>query len=429
MKYTGITGNPLLHCEENYFVSYINPNYMNLPGSYLFSEIAKRVRAHAETRPDKRLIRLGIRDVTSPLPPSVITALHKAVEEQATPNGFHGYGPEQGYAFLREAIVEDAYKGLGISPDEIFVSDGAKCDIGNFQDLFSGDSKVAITDPVYPVYADSNVMAGRAGPLSKDGRFAGLIYLPCTAGNGFVPDLPEERPDIIYLCYPNNPTGSVLTRDQLSRWVGYAREFESVILFDAAYEAYVSEDDVPRSIYEIDGARDVAVEFRSYSKSAGFTGLRCGFAVVPERVRGKVAGDGNRSVPLHGLWMRRQTTKYNGCPYIVQRAAEAAHSPRGKQETAAVISGYMRNAGLIRRGFEALGLTVSGGVNAPYVWVRLPHGMDSWSFFDALLEGAGIVGTPGAGFGPSGQGYFRLTGFGNPGDTVEAMERLERFQF
>ena len=410
----------------------INANYLNLPGSYLFSEIAKRVRAHTEANPGKRLIRLGIGDVTSPLPPAVIAALHKAVDEQATAGGFRGYGPEQGYAFLREAIIEDAYKGLGISPDEIFISDGAKCDIGNFQELFDESCRIAITDPVYPVYADSNVMAGRAGALDDKGRFAGLIYLPCTAENNFVPDLPGERPDIIYLCYPNNPTGSVLTRDQLARWVGFARENESVIFYDAAYEAFISEDDVPHSIYEIEGAKDVAVEFRSYSKAAGFTGLRCGFAVVPEGVRAAV-GQSGKSVPLHGLWMRRQTTKYNGCPYIVQRAAEATHSPEGKRECAAVIRGYMNNAGLIRRGFESLGLTVCGGVNAPYVWLCLPERdgkrMDSWAFFDALLDRAGIVGTPGAGFGPSGQGYFRLTGFGNAEDTLEAMERLKKFDF
>lgn len=409
----------------------VNAHYLNLPGSYLFAEIARRVREYSSANPGRQLIRLGIGDVTSPLPPSVVHALHKAVDEQAAAGGFRGYGPEQGYDFLREAIVADAYKGLGINPDEIFISDGAKCDIGNFQELFAEDCAVAITDPVYPVYADSNVMAGRTGPVGEDGRFAGLVYLPCTAENGFVPDLPKTRPDIIYLCYPNNPTGSVLTKDQLSRWVGYARMNECVIFFDAAYEAFISEPGIPRSIYEIDGAREVAVEFRSYSKTAGFTGLRCGFAVVPKALRGTAPGrDGlAQQVSLHDLWMRRQTTKYNGCPYIVQRAAEAVHSPEGKAETGKVIAGYMANAGLIREGFLSLGLTVSGGVNAPYVWVRLPDGMSSWKFFDALLEGAGIVGTPGAGFGPSGEGYFRLTGFGNAADTREAMERLRGFQF
>lgn len=402
----------------------INPHYRNLTGSYLFAEIARRVSAHAASHPEKRLIRLGIGDVTQPLQPTVMAALRRAVEEQATPEGFRGYGPEQGYAFLREAIVKDAYKGLGIEADEIFVSDGAKCDIGNFQELFARTCKVAVTDPVYPVYADSNVMAGRAGPL-RDGRFSGLIHLPCTARNGFVPELPSTRPDLIYLCSPNNPTGSVLSKAHLASWVAYAREQESVILFDAAYEAFISDPAIPRSIYEIEGAREVAAEFRSYSKSAGFTGLRCGFAVVPKTVRGRLRdGPGAGLVPLHELWLRRQTTKYNGCPYIVQRAAEAAHTPQGKAEAAAVVSGYMANAGRIRDGFSALGLTVSGGVHAPYVWVRLPQGMDSWSFFDLLLQGPGIVGTPGAGFGPNGEGYFRLTGFGNAADTLESMECL-----
>lgn len=408
----------------------LNANYMNLAGSYLFAEIARRVREYAEQNPDQRLIRLGIGDVTSPLAPAVVKALHAAVDEQATSEGFRGYGPEQGYAFLRDAIIADAYQGLGISADEVFISDGAKCDIGNFQELFDANCKVAITDPVYPVYADSNVMAGRAGALGDNGRFAGLIYLPCTAENEFVPELPETRPDIIYLCYPNNPTGSVLTKQQLARWVGYAREQESVIFFDAAYESFITQPDIPRSIYEIDGAKDVAVEFRSYSKTAGFTGLRCGFAVVPKGLRGTVmTGSGvSKQVALHDMWMRRQTTKYNGCPYIVQRAAEAVHSPEGKKEAAAFIAAYLKNAGLIREGFQTLGLTVCGGVNAPYVWLSLPKKYDSWSFFDALLKGAGIVGTPGAGFGPSGEGYFRLTGFGNAADTVEAMERLKRFQ-
>ncbi|MDR0338976.1 MAG: LL-diaminopimelate aminotransferase [Desulfovibrio sp.] len=411
-------------------MSLINANYLNLPGSYLFSEIARRVREFSAANPERKLIRLGIGDVTSPLPPSVIKALHKAVDEQALNEGFRGYGPEQGYDFLRAAIVRDAYQGLDIEADEVFVSDGAKCDIGNFQELFAGSCKVAITDPVYPVYADSNVMAGRAGPMGDDGRFTGLIYLPCTADNNFVPDLPGERPDMIYLCYPNNPTGSVLNKEQLKRWVDYAGENDSVLFFDAAYESFIAEDGIPRSVYEIDGAKEVAVEFRSYSKSAGFTGLRCGFAVVPKSVRGKAPrkGGGMNAVPLHQLWMRRQTTKYNGCPYIVQRAAEAVHSPEGGAECAATIAGYMRNAGRIRQGFVDLGLTVSGGINAPYVWVRLPEGMDSWGFFDSLLRGAGIVGTPGAGFGPSGEGYFRLTGFGNAADTAEAMERLKTFQ-
>ncbi|MDR1946291.1 MAG: LL-diaminopimelate aminotransferase [Desulfovibrio sp.] len=408
-------------------MSVINADYLNLPGSYLFSEIARRVSAHAASNPARKLIRLGIGDVTSPLPPSVIRALHKAVDEQADAAGFRGYGPEQGYAFLREAVVADAFKGHGIEADEIFVSDGAKCDIGNLQELFSSDSRVAITDPVYPVYADSNVMAGRGGAPDADGRFAGIIYMPCTADKDFIPELPRERPDIIYLCYPNNPTGGVLRRNELKKWVDYAREQESVIFFDAAYEAFIADADVPHSIYEIEGAREVAVEFRSYSKMAGFTGLRCGYAVVPRTLLCRNARGAMQKTALHGLWMRRQTTKYNGCPYIVQRAAEAAHSPEGKGECAALVAAYMRNAGLIREGFVRKGLTVSGGVNAPYVWLRLPEDADSWDFFDRLLREAGIVGTPGAGFGPSGKGCFRLTGFGNAADTEEAMERLAAF--
>lgn len=403
----------------------VNPYYGNLVGSYLFSEIAKRVNAYSKANPDKKLIRLGIGDVTSPLAPSVIKALHKAVDEQATAEGFKGYGPEQGYDFLRETIVEDSFKGLGIEADEIFVSDGAKCDIGNFQELFDISCKVAITDPVYPVYADSNVMAGRAG-AQKDGKFEGMIYMPCNAENNFVPALPTERPDLIYLCYPNNPTGTVLTTEQLKVWVDYARKNDSIILFDSAYEAFISTPNVPHSIYEVPGARDVAVEFRSYSKLAGFTGLRCGYVVLPKSVTVK-SKDGSRVV-LRDLWLRRQTTKYNGTPYIVQRAAQAVHSPEGKAETRAIIAQYMRNAGMIREAFAKMGLNVYGGTDAPYVWVHLPNGMDSWKFFDALLEGANVVGTPGAGFGPSGQGYFRLTGFGNPEMTKEAVERLEKFK-
>ncbi|MCD7896833.1 MAG: LL-diaminopimelate aminotransferase [Planctomycetaceae bacterium] len=404
----------------------VNPYYSNLPGNYLFAEIARRVKEYCASHPDNKLIRLGIGDVTQPLVPAVIAALEKAVREQADAATFMGYGPEQGYAFLRETVAFACYDGLGIDADDIFISDGAKCDIGNFQELFAGDATVAITDPVYPVYADSNVMAGRAGPLGENGRFKGMVYLPCTAANGFVPELPKDRVDIIYLCYPNNPTGTVLTKAQLAVWVDYARENDSVIFFDAAYEAFIRSDDVPHSIYEIEGARDVAVEFRSYSKSAGFTGLRCGFAVVPPGVSG--VGPDRKRVALRDMWNRRQTTKYNGCPYIVQRAAEAVHTPEGRKQCRAVIDLYMKNAAKIRDAFLGLGLTVAGGVDAPYVWVTLPAGMDSWSFFDALLNRAEIVGTPGAGFGPSGEGYFRLTGFGNPAQTVEAVERLKTFR-
>ncbi|GHV54727.1 LL-diaminopimelate aminotransferase [Deltaproteobacteria bacterium] len=400
----------------------VNANYLSLASSYLFSEIAKRVAAFSAARKDQRIIRLGIGDVTQPLMPSVIAALRRAVEEQASGETFRGYGPEQGYDFLREAIVRDAFANLGIGPDEIFVSDGAKCDVGNFPELFDVSCKIAITDPVYPAYADASVMGGHGGAQDASGHFANLIYLPCTAKNGYVPDLPKENPDIIYLCYPNNPTGTVLRKEQLAVWVDYARKIDAVIFFDAAYEAYIREPGIPHSIFEIDGARDVAVEFRSYSKTAGFTGLRCGYVVVPKTVTAK-APDGSR-IPLNNLWNRRQTTKYNACPYIVQRAAEATHSSAGKTETRAIIDAYLANAVKIKDAFDKLGLEVFGGVNAPYVWVKLPDGLDSWKFFTLLLEQTGIVGTPGAGFGPAGKDCFRLTGFGNAADTVEAVARL-----
>ena len=395
-------------------MAHINQHYLNLPGNYLFSEIARRVSAHMADNPSQRIIRLGIGDVTRPLPEAVVAALRTAVEEQASGQNFKGYGPEQGYPFLREVIAHEEYAGMGISADEIFISDGAKADLGNFPELFAPDSVAAITDPVYPVYADVTVMAGRR-----------LIQLPCTAGNAFEPELPAQRPDMIYLCYPNNPTGTVLGKAQLQQWVDYARERECVIFFDAAYEAFIREPGIPHSIYELEGARDVAVEFRSYSKTAGFTGLRCGYTVVPKTVRG-LTPDGAR-LPLHGLWLRRQTTKYNGCPYIVQRAAAATHTPEGKAQLRSIIDGYLENSRNIKTTFESLGLHVAGGVNAPYVWVRLPDGLDSWDFFNALLSRAGIVGTPGAGFGPSGQGYFRLTGFGDPADIAEAADRLSHF--
>lgn len=403
----------------------VNANYLNLRSSYLFSEIAARVAAHAAKNPDQKIIRLGIGDVTQPLVPSVIKALQSAVVEQASGASFKGYGPEQGYDFLREAIVRDCYAGLGIAADEIFVSDGAKCDVGNFQELFSANCKVAITDPVYPVYADANVMGGRGGAPDDSGKFAGMVYLPCTAENSFVPDLPKENVDLIYLCYPNNPTGTVLTKDQLKVWIDYARKNDAVIFFDSAYEAFIREPGIPHSIYEVEGAHEVAIEFRSYSKTAGFTGLRCGYVVVPKAVTGK-GPDGAR-IALNGLWNRRQTTKYNGCPYIVQRAAEAVHTAEGKKEVTAVIGGYLANAKKIKNTFEKMGLTVVGGDNAPYVWAKVP--MNSWDFFSLLLEKVGVVGTPGAGFGPSGLNYFRLTGFGSPENTKEAIERLQSLSF
>ncbi len=402
-----------------------NHFYQNLAGSYLFSEIAKRVNKYSAENPDKKIIRLGIGDVTKPLPPSVIAALHKAVDEQATAEGFRGYGPEQGYDFLRETIVNDCFAQFGFEKDEIFVSDGAKSDIGNFQELFDISCKVAITDPVYPVYADSNAMAGRA-EAQKDGRFQGIIYLSCTSENNFVPELPKERPDIIYLCYPNNPTGTVLTKEQLKIWVDYARANESIILFDSAYEAFIRTPGIPHSIYEIEGAKECAVEFRSYSKIAGFTGLRCGYVVIPRNLSLKTKNGG--SAALRDLWLRRQTTKYNGTPYVVQRAAQAVHGEQGKKEVKELIDAYLLNAKHIREGFANMGLTVYGGVDAPYVWLKLPIN-DSWKFFDELLNQVNIVGTPGQGFGLCGEGYFRLTAFGSYENTLEAVERLKKFKF
>lgn len=403
----------------------INEDYLKLPGSYLFADIAHKVEAFKRRHPETELIRLGIGDVTRPLPPSVIAALHKAVDEQATPEGFRGYGPEQGYAFLREAIAagDFAPRGVEIDPADIFISDGAKGDLGNFQELFGRESVIAVTDPVYPVYVDSNVMAGRAGTLDdKAGSWSGIVYLPCTAENGFIPSLPARRPDVIYLCLPNNPTGTALSRADLQRWVDYARANECLILFDAAYEAYIREEGIPHSIYELEGAKEVAVEFRSFSKPAGFTGLRCGYVVVPETVRARAA-DG-KMVALKPLWNRRQTTKYNGCPYIVQRAAEAVYTPQGRREVRENVDYYMENAATIRSGLQAAGLEVYGGVNAPYIWLKTPGGMDSWAFFEVLLHGLGIVGTPGVGFGPSGEGYFRLTAFGSHENTAKAMRRI-----
>lgn len=401
----------------------INPNLLKLQSNYLFADIARKVAAYKESHKDKRVISLGIGDVTRPLAPAVISALHGAVDEMGRAETFHGYGPEQGYAFLRDAIVANDYapRGVRIDADEIFISDGAKCDVGNFQELFSADSIVAVTDPVYPVYVDSNAMAGRAGDPGPDG-WSRLVYLPCTRENDFVPDFPKTRPDLIYLCYPNNPTGTVLSRAALQGWVDYARREGCVILYDSAYEAFITEADVPHSIYEIDGAREVAVEFRSYSKTAGFTGLRCAYVVVPKELR--ISDGKGGKVDLHHFWNRRQCTKYNGCPYIVQRAAAAIYSDEGKQQVRAVIQAYLDNARLISDAVRGMGLDVFGGINAPYIWVSVPDGMTSWGFFDRLLNDAALVCTPGAGFGRSGEGYVRLTAFGSPEDTLEAIERL-----
>lgn len=403
----------------------LNENYLKLPGSYLFSDIAKKVEALKASRPDAKIIRLGIGDVTRPLPKACVDALRKAAEETGTAEGFRGYGPEQGYAFLRETVVEHDFRarGIDVSADEIFISDGAKSDTGNIGDILGPDNRVAVTDPVYPVYVDTNVMAGRAGTLGADGRWDRLVYLPCVEENGFVPALPSVPADVIYLCYPNNPTGTTLTREQLKVWVDYARENKALILFDAAYEAFITESDVPHSIYEIEGARECAVEFRSFSKTAGFTGTRCAYTVVPECLKVKV---GDEDVALRRLWNRRQTTKFNGVPYIVQRAAEAVYSPEGQKEIAENIARYLGNAKTIREALLGIGLKVWGGVNSPYVWVKTPDGMTSWQFFDHLLYDLNVVGTPGSGFGPSGEGYFRLTGFGSAEQTREACERLKK---
>ncbi|SDZ79527.1 LL-diaminopimelate aminotransferase [Selenomonas ruminantium] len=403
----------------------INDNYLKLPGSYLFAEIARRVAAFKEAHPEADIIRLGIGDVTQPLPPACIEAMHKAVDELASADTFRGYGPEQGYSFLTDAIIEHNYKarGIEIASDEIFISDGSKSDCGNIQEIFGTDNKVAITDPVYPVYLDTNVMAGRTGTLQEDGHFEGVTYLPCDASNNFAPELPAERVDMIYLCCPNNPTGTTLSRAELKKWVDYARENQSVILFDAAYAAYITEDDVPRSIYEIEGAKDVAIEFRSFSKTAGFTGTRCGYTIIPKTVKGRAA-DGSL-VEFNKLWNRRHTTKFNGTAYIVQRGAAAIYTEEGQKQVKETIAYYMENARIIREGLQAAGIEAYGGINAPYIWLKTPDNMPSWDFFDKLLTEVNIVGTPGAGFGPCGEGYFRLTAFGDRENTLRAVERIK----
>ena len=403
----------------------INDNYLKLPGSYLFAEIGRRVTAFKAAHPEADIIRLGIGDVTQPLPAACIEAMHKAVDELANADTFRGYGPEQGYSFLTDAIIAHNYtqRGIHIDSDEIFVSDGSKSDCGNIQEIFGLDNKVAITDPVYPVYLDTNVMAGRTGTLQADGHFEGVTYLPCDASNDFAPALPAEHVDMIYLCCPNNPTGTTLSRTELAKWVNYARENQSVILFDAAYAAYITEEDVPRSIYEIEGAKDVAIEFRSFSKTAGFTGTRCGYTIIPKTVKGRAA-DGSL-VEFNKLWNRRHTTKFNGTAYIVQRGAAAIYTPEGQQQVKELVGYYMENARIIREGLEAAGIKAYGGVNAPYIWLKTPNDMPSWDFFDKLLTEVNIVGTPGAGFGPCGEGYFRLTAFGNRENTLRAVDRIK----
>lgn len=404
----------------------VNDNFLKLPASYLFSEIARKVEQFKKENPEAPVIRMGIGDVTRPICQAAISGLRRGVDDEAKEQTFRGYGPEQGYPFLREKIAQIDYRARGIEIDiyEIFISDGAKSDTGNIGDIFSRDCKVAVTDPVYPVYIDTNVMAGRAGEPLATGGWSNIEYMPCTAENGFIPSLPKENPDLIYLCYPNNPTGTTLTKDQLTEWVKYAREHNALILFDSAYEAYITEDNVPHSIYEIDGAKECAIEFRSFSKTAGFTGLRLGYTVVPKTLKG-ISSDGT-SVELNKLWLRRQTTKFNGASYIVQRGAEALYTEEGRRQIDKTVAYYMRNASLLREGLTSIGLEVFGGINAPYIWIKTPGGLTSWEFFDKLLKECNIVGTPGVGFGPSGEGYFRLTAFGRFEDTLEAVDRLRR---
>ena len=405
-------------------MSRANENYLKLPGSYLFSTIGKKVNAHAAANPEEKIIRLGIGDVTQPLPPVVVEALHAAVDEMGRAETFHGYAPDQGYEFLRKAIAEHdfAARGCRIGADEIFVSDGAKSDSANIQEIFDANSRIAVCDPVYPVYVDSNVMAGRTGTYDeKTETWSDVIYMPCTAYNGFVPELPKERPDLIYLCFPNNPTGCTVTKAQLQEWVDYANREGAVIIYDAAYEAYIAQEDVPHSIYECEGAGTCAIELRSFSKNAGFTGLRLAYTVVPKVLK---AGD----VALHALWARRHGTKYNGAPYIVQRAGEAVYTPEGQAQIREMVGKYMKNAHYILNGLKEAGYQVYGGVNSPYVWMKTPGGMTSWEFFDHLLETVHVVGTPGSGFGPSGEGYFRLTAFGTYENTVEAVDRIRKMR-
>lgn len=403
----------------------MNENYLKLPGSYLFSEIARRVNQFKSENPDADIIRLGIGDVTRPLPPAVIEAMKKAVDEMGKAETFRGYGPEQGYDFLIEKIIENDYKPLGVdlALDEVYVSDGAKSDTANFQELFGTTNIMAVTDPVYPVYVDSNVMAGRTGMFDTEkGQYGDIVYLPCTEENGIKPALPTSRVDMIYLCFPNNPTGMTLTKKELKKWVDYARENKSVILFDSAYEAYIREEGVPHSIYEVEGAREVAVEFRSFSKTAGFTGTRCAYTVVPKEVM--VYDVNGEAHSLNKLWLRRQTTKFNGVSYPIQAGAAALYTEEGKKQVKETIDYYMENARIIREGLVKAGYTIFGGINAPYIWMKTPDNMGSWEFFDKLMKEANVVGTPGAGFGANGEGYFRLTAFGTRENTEEAIERI-----
>lgn len=405
----------------------VNEHFLKLPGSYLFSDIAKKVNSFKVLHPKEDIIRLGIGDVTQPLVPACIEAMHKAVEEMANGSTFRGYGPEQGYDFLIEAIIKNDYasRGIQFTNSEIFVSDGAKSDCGNIGDILRHDNSVGVTDPIYPVYIDSNAMCGRAGVLEADGKWSNVVYIPCTSENNFIPQIPDKRIDILYLCYPNNPTGTTLSKAELKKWVDYALANDTLILFDAAYEAYIQDPEIPHSIYEIKGAKKCAIEFRSFSKTAGFTGIRCGYTVVPKELTGATL-DGQR-ISLNQLWNRRQSTKFNGTSYITQRAAEAVYSPEGKEQIRKTINYYMDNAKTMKAGLESVGLKVFGGENAPYLWVKTPNGASSWKFFEQMLYDAHVVGTPGVGFGPSGEGYIRLTAFGDHDDCIEAMRRIKNW--
>lgn len=409
-------------------MSLINENFLKLQDSYLFSTIAKKVKEYSTVNPDKKIIKLGIGDITRPLSPTIIKAMHDAVDEMADANTFKGYGPEQGYDFLKKAIIKDyAEKNINIDNDEIFISDGAKCDTGNIVDLFATNNKVAIPDPVYPVYLDTNVMSGRSGNYNESlNKYENVTYIQVDINNNFIPNLPKEKIDIIYLCYPNNPTGTTLNKKELKKWVDYAIKNHSIILFDAAYEAYITEDNMPHSIYEIDGAKDVAIEFKSFSKTAGFTGLRCAYTIIPKNVHGYTTN--NEEVSLNKLWNRRTCTKFNGASYISQKAAEATFTKQGKKEIQENINYYLTNAKIIKEGLESIGYKVFGGTNSPYIWFKIDEGLTSWEFFDKLLNEVNIIGTPGSGFGPSGEGYFRLTGFGSKEDTIEAINRLKEWK-
>ncbi|MDP2337127.1 MAG: LL-diaminopimelate aminotransferase [Bacteroidota bacterium] len=406
----------------------INENYLKLQAGYLFPEIGRRVREFVEANPDKKVIRMGIGDVTQPLVPEIIKAFHEGVEDMAKTETFKGYGPEQGYDFLREAIALNDYqnRGVDISADDIFVSDGSKCDTGNIQEIFGASNKIAICDPVYPVYADTTVMSGKTGVCQSNGYFDGIIYLPCNEANGFIPELPIERPDLIFLCYPNNPTGTVASKEELKKWVDYAKANKCIILYDAAYEAFITDDSIPRTIFEIEGAKEVALEFRSFSKTAGFTGTRCAYTIVPKELN---AYDSNgNAFPVKQLWNRRQSTKFNGVSYPVQKAAAAIYTEEGKKQVKEVIAYYLENARIISASLKETGFTVFGGVNAPYVWVKTPGGISSWEFFDQLLNEANVVGTPGSGFGPSGEGYFRFSAFADRDNVLEAMARIKKLK-